>query len=50
MHQLDSKEGITEWFNEYLSLGHSLGFSFKEISEAYFKKNQINFKRQNENY
>jgi dimeric dUTPase (all-alpha-NTP-PPase superfamily) len=31
-------------------LGYHLGFTYDDIYKAYFAKNQINFKRQEENY
>jgi dimeric dUTPase (all-alpha-NTP-PPase superfamily) len=50
MSTLDNPNGINDWFREYLILGYQLGFTYQEIYQAYFKKNQINFKRQEENY
>lgn len=35
---------------EFLSLGEMLGFTEKEIIEAYYRKRDINFKRQQEGY
>jgi dimeric dUTPase (all-alpha-NTP-PPase superfamily) len=31
-------------------LGYGLGFTFEDITRVYFSKNQINFKRQKDNY
>lgn len=50
MHTLNNPHGIHNWFHEYLVLGYHLGFNYDDIYQAYFKKNQINFKRQQENY
>lgn len=36
--------------NMYLRLGASLGFTWEEIEQAYFAKNQINHERQNNGY
>jgi dimeric dUTPase (all-alpha-NTP-PPase superfamily) len=47
---LKDATSIERWYQKYLILGYHLGFSFNDIYEAYFKKNQINFKRQQENY
>jgi dimeric dUTPase (all-alpha-NTP-PPase superfamily) len=35
---------------DYLVLGKMLGFTWEEVEEAYFAKNQINHKRQEEGY
>jgi dimeric dUTPase (all-alpha-NTP-PPase superfamily) len=37
-------------FNHYLALGKALGFTSKQIEAAYFEKNKVNFKRQEEGY
>jgi dimeric dUTPase (all-alpha-NTP-PPase superfamily) len=50
METLNNANGIKEWFKNYLILGYQLGFTFRDIHKAYFEKNQINFKRQQENY
>ncbi|MDR0675008.1 MAG: dUTP diphosphatase [Mycoplasmataceae bacterium] len=50
MNALSDLNGIHDWFREYLILGYQLGFTYADIYQAYFKKNQINFKRQEENY
>jgi dimeric dUTPase (all-alpha-NTP-PPase superfamily) len=50
MEILNTPDGIKEWFTNYLLLGYQLGFTYGEIYQAYFEKNQINFKRQEENY
>jgi dimeric dUTPase (all-alpha-NTP-PPase superfamily) len=36
--------------NNYLHLGESLGFTWGEIEQAYYDKNSINHKRQDEGY
>jgi dimeric dUTPase (all-alpha-NTP-PPase superfamily) len=50
MASLNDPTGIKEWFKDYLVLGYHLGFTYEDIYKAYFEKNQINFKRQEENY
>lgn len=35
---------------EYLALGKMLGFTWEQIEQAYFKKNQINHRRQDNGY
>ncbi|WP_102346721.1 dUTP diphosphatase [Bacillus sp. Marseille-P3661] len=37
-------------FNEYLILGDLLGFSWKDIKEAYISKNEVNHQRQDQGY
>lgn len=37
-------------FEQLLMIGHKLGFSFKDIEMAYYKKHAENFKRQDEGY
>jgi dimeric dUTPase (all-alpha-NTP-PPase superfamily) len=39
-----------EVMNMLLGWGNKLGFGFKEIETGYYKKNEINFKRQDSNY
>jgi len=39
-----------ELFENYLGFGSAIGLEWKETEEAYYKKNMINFKRQEENY
>lgn len=36
--------------NLLLHIGHSIGFTYEEMEEAYFTKRNINFNRQKENY
>jgi len=45
-----SKENYENLFVTYLQLGHLLGFSEEDIQYAYFKKNEINYERQNQGY
>ncbi|MFC7393696.1 dUTP diphosphatase [Scopulibacillus cellulosilyticus] len=45
-----NQKNYQELYNEYLSLGIALGFSSNDIIDAYFKKNQINHKRQESSY
>ncbi|GGE51850.1 hypothetical protein GCM10011391_33310 [Pullulanibacillus camelliae] len=37
-------------FTEFLLLGQLLGFDGEQIQQGYFKKNEVNYKRQQENY
>ncbi|AEV17617.1 DUTPase [Geobacillus thermoleovorans CCB_US3_UF5] len=37
-------------FSNFLGLGEMLGFSWKEIEEAYMRKNEVNHKRQDHGY
>ncbi|MCM3739899.1 dUTP diphosphatase [Oceanobacillus luteolus] len=37
-------------FEEYINLGEVLGFTKREVYEAYVKKNEINFERQDKGY
>ncbi|MGE6895753.1 dUTP diphosphatase [Priestia flexa] len=37
-------------FNAYVGLGSRLGFTWDEIEQAYFKKNEVNHKRQDSGY
>lgn len=45
-----SLERYITLFLEYLKLGKILGYSEAEIQESYFKKNEVNFERQNTGY
>lgn len=48
--KIKDKVSIKNWYCDYLSLGMSLGFSFKDIFDAYMLKNKINHQRQDNNY
>lgn len=37
-------------FETYLQLGTLLGIEYEEIEQAYIEKNEVNYKRQNQNY
>nr|WP_263325492.1 dUTP diphosphatase [Neobacillus sp. Marseille-Q6967] len=37
-------------FEAYLELGSLLGITYEEMEEAYFKKNEVNYQRQQNNY
>lgn len=39
-----------ELFFTFLTLGRALGFTFEQIENAYYEKNEINHERQNSNY
>lgn len=45
-----SKDHYITLFEDFLSLGKTLGFSEEEIEDAYVKKDIINHKRQDEGY
>lgn len=45
-----SKDHYITLFEDFLSLGRSLGFKDEEIVSAYLTKNNINHKRQDEGY
>ncbi|HLR41042.1 MAG TPA: dUTP diphosphatase [Virgibacillus sp.] len=48
--QEPTKHNYEQLFTDYLQLGSLLGFNEAEIQEAYFKKNKINYERQNQGY
>ena len=48
--QDSSLENYISLFQEYLKLGIILGYSEEDMQQAYFKKNEINYERQNEGY
>src|SRR5699024_26984 len=48
--QEPTKNNYVQLFTDYLQLGSLLGFNEAEIQEAYFKKNKINYERQNQGY
>jgi dimeric dUTPase (all-alpha-NTP-PPase superfamily) len=43
-------EDYEQLLRQYFVLGQSLGFSMDEVQEAYKKKNEVNYKRQDEGY
>lgn len=45
-----TKHNYEQLFIQYLQLGKLLGINEVEIQEAYFKKNKINYERQNQGY
>ncbi|RKQ29928.1 dUTP diphosphatase [Oceanobacillus halophilus] len=45
-----SKENYESLFSTYLQLGQLLGFSELDIQNAYYKKNEINYERQDKGY
>ncbi|MGM8366760.1 dUTP diphosphatase [Virgibacillus sp. W0181] len=49
-YQNRSRTNYLELFEQYLLLGKMLGFSEKDIHEAYKKKNEINYERQDIGY
>jgi len=48
--QSQSGKDFEHMLRQYFILGQTLGFSIDEIQEAYKKKNEVNFKRQQEGY
>ncbi|KEH84569.1 dUTPase [Clostridium novyi] len=50
----ESKERILDEYADvmhfWLSVGHTLGFTAKEIEEAYLKKHKENYRRQEQGY
>ena|SRR5690625_143364 len=45
-----SERNYIQLFQAYLQLGNLLGFSEKSILEAYHKKNEVNYERQEQGY
>jgi|SRR5699024_10135983 len=45
-----SKEIYLTMFGLFLTLGVQLGFSEEDVQKAYIEKNEVNFKRQDEQY
>ncbi|GAB3064992.1 dUTP diphosphatase [Virgibacillus ainsalahensis] len=48
--QNSTRENYEKMFESYLQLGRILGFNEEDVHDAYFKKNEINYKRQNQGY
>jgi len=49
-HETQKQDDYLTLFTEFLSLGKLLGFDEEHIQQGYFKKNEINHKRQQEKY
>lgn len=49
-YQEQTAESYKDLFRKFLLLGKILGFSEEDIQQAYYKKNEINFERQNKGY
>lgn len=45
-----SRDNYKTLFEDFLCIGHDLGFTFKEIENAYYHKNAINHARQDNGY
>ncbi|CEG28155.1 dUTP diphosphatase [Bacillus sp. B-jedd] len=45
-----SEADYYEVFQSYLELGSKLGFTEADIEQAYFRKNEVNYERQQNNY
>ncbi|WP_152654814.1 dUTP diphosphatase [Oceanobacillus sp. CFH 90083] len=43
-------ENYQQLFSRFLYLGNQLGFTDKDIQQAYWEKNQINYQRQDQGY
>ncbi len=50
LQKTSTLEGYVDLFEGFLSLGKKLGFSRKDINEAYLKKNEVNHQRQANGY
>ncbi|PAV30423.1 dUTPase [Virgibacillus profundi] len=48
--QNPTKINYDKMFKKFLQLGDLLGFSESDIQQAYLKKNEINYERQNQGY
>ncbi|MFP7202962.1 dUTP diphosphatase, partial [Lysinibacillus halotolerans] len=46
----ESDDSWIELFEDFYILGKMLGFTWDQIEQAYFEKNQINHQRQNHGY
>jgi dimeric dUTPase (all-alpha-NTP-PPase superfamily) len=46
----DKQFKLIQIFNAYIGLGYRLGFTWDEIEQAYYAKNQINHQRQEDGY
>src|SRR5690625_3757759 len=49
-YQSQSEENYLSLFQEYLHLANVLGFTEKDILEAYHQKNEVNYERQEKGY
>ncbi|MFC2948610.1 dUTP diphosphatase [Virgibacillus sediminis] len=49
-HQHPAQEEYEQLFASYLQLGSVLGFKEEEVQQAYIKKNEVNYVRQEEGY
>lgn len=45
-----TQEKYEHLFSTFLGLGSTLGFTGEDVVRAYFKKNEINYERQNQGY
>lgn len=50
LDQWENKESWKELFEEFYLLGKLLGFTWKQVEEAYYAKNKVNHERQNAGY
>ncbi|MGP4108359.1 dUTP diphosphatase [Virgibacillus sp. L01] len=48
--QQPTRENYESLFEYYLQLGELLGFDEKAVQDAYLKKNEVNYERQNQGY
>jgi len=49
-HETQKQDDYLTLFTEFLSLGKLLGFDGEHIQQGYFKKNEVNYQRQQEKY
>ncbi|WP_335872700.1 dUTP diphosphatase [Bacillus sp. 2205SS5-2] len=45
-----SKKDFQDFIDQYFYLGRLIGFSEEEIVQAYYQKNEVNYRRQQEGY
>ena len=50
MEQKQDRFHYVDAFAAYLNIGKMLGFNWKQIEEAYIRKNEINHQRQDNGY
>jgi dimeric dUTPase (all-alpha-NTP-PPase superfamily) len=48
--KINSKKHVIKFFKKYLEFGYFLGYSEKQIKDAYENKHEVNIQRQNTNY
>lgn len=48
--ELNTKENLTNWLADYITLGFKLGYSLEQLKGAYLNKLKVNYDRQKNNY